>query len=184
MRKFDWRSLLRFQAGSILMIICGAILTVKPDSASVLISAVLGWMLIAMGAAMLIAGFVGGVEIVTIVQGALFLVAGAWLHRHPLAIASALGRILGLVALIQGWRKATRVRRTKLYGGFWLWDAGVAAAELLVGLVLILTPLSLSRLVAALTGIFMVICGVADLMAFWKGGRYPGGFDNIIDADE
>lgn len=183
MRKFDWRSLLRFQGGSVLMILCGGILTVCPDSASVLISTVLGWLLIAAGVVLVIAGVIGGVDIVAIIQGACLLVAGAWLHRHPLMIASVLGVVLGLVALCQGWRKGMRARRTKLYGGFWVWDAGVAALELLAGLVLIFTPLSLSRLVTTLAGIFMVICGVADMVAFWKGGSDPDGFSHIIDAD-
>ena len=56
MRKFDWQSLLRFQGGALLMIVCGGILALCPDSASVLISAVLGWLIIAAGVAMVIAG--------------------------------------------------------------------------------------------------------------------------------
>ena len=184
MKKLDWRSLLRYQGGSLLMILCGAILTFSPDSASVLISAVLGWLLITVGAVLVIAGVIGGVEVVTIIQGAFLLVAGAWLHRHPLMIASVLGIVLGLVAVSQGWRKAKQARRAKRYGGFWVWDAGVAVLELLVGLVLIVTPLSLSRFVVTLAGIFMVICGAADLIAFCKGGRISGGFDGIIDADK
>lgn len=183
MRKFDLQSLLLHQGGSLLMILCGGILTVCPDSASVLISAILGWLLIAAGVVLVIAGVIGGVEVVTIIQGAGLLLAGAWLHRHPLMIASVLGIVLGLVALGQGWRKGRRAMRTKRYGGFWLWDAGVAALELLAGAVLIFTPLSLSRVLMTFVGIFMVICGAADLVAFWKGGRYPDGFDNIIDAD-
>lgn len=183
MRNFDWRSLLRFQGGSLLMILCGGILTVCPDSASVLISAVLGWLLIAAGVALVILGLLGGVEIVTIVQGAGLLVVGSWLHRHPLMIASALGIVLGLVSLSQGWRKAKRASRTKLYGGLRIWDGVVAAAELLVGLVLIVTPLSLSRLVMTVAGLFMVICGAADLVSSWKSGCYLDGSDNIIDAD-
>ena len=183
MRKFDWRSLLRLQGGSVLMIVCGAILTVSPDSASVLISAVLGWLLIAVGVGLLLVGFLGGMEIVTIIQGAFLLVAGGWLHRNPLMIASVLGWVLGVVALSQGWRKGMRAWHAKLYGGFWVWHAAVAAVELLAGLVLIFTPLSLSRLLTTLAGIFMVICGAADLVASWKDGRYLDGPDNIIDAD-
>ena len=149
-----------------------------------LISAVLGWLLIAAGVVMVLAGVIGGVEVVTILQGAFLLLAGSWLHRHPLMIASVLGTVLGLTALCQGWRKAKRARRTRLYGGFWAWDAGVAVLELLAGLVLILVPLSLSRLVVTLAGIFMVICGAADLAASRKGGCDLDGSDNIIDADK
>ena len=183
MNKFDWRSLLRFHGGSLLMILFGAVLTISPDSASVLVSAVLGWLLIAVGVMMLLAGILGGIEVMTILQGVVFIMAGAWLHRHPLMIASVLGIVLGLTALSQGWKKGKRAMRLKMYGSFWLWDAGMAALELLAGLVLILTPLSLSRAVVTVAGIFMVVCGVLDLLSTRKNGGGPGNYSNIIDAE-
>ena len=183
MEKFDLRNLMRFHGGAVLMILCGGILTVFPDSASVLISAVLGWLLIAFGVMILLAGILGGVAVMTIIQGAVLIVAGAWLHRHPLMIASVLGILLGLTALSQGWRKGKKAMRLKMYGRFWLWDAGVAALELLAGLVLILTPLSLSRAVVTVAGVFMVVCGVLDLLSSRKNGGGPGSYSNIIDAE-
>lgn len=182
MEKIDLRNLMRLHGGAVLMILCGGILTVFPDSASVLISAVLGWLLIAVGVMVLLAGILGGVAVMTIVQGAVLIVAGAWLHRHPLMIASVLGIVLGLTALSQGWKKGKRAMRLKLYGSFWIWDACVAALELLAGLVLILTPLSLSRAVVTVAGIFMVVCGVLDLLSSRKNDG-PGGYSNIIDAE-
>ena len=183
MKKFDLRDLMRLHGGAVLMILCGGILTIFPDSASVLISAVLGWLLIAVGVMMLIAGILGGIEVMTILQGVVFIMAGAWLHRHPLMIASVLGIVLGLTALSQGIKKGKRAMHLKMYGSFWIWDAGMAALELLAGLVLILTPLSLSRAVVTVAGIFMVICGVVDLLSSRKNGGDPGGYSNIIDAE-
>ena len=182
MNKFDWRSLLRFHGGSLLMILFGTILTISPDSASVLVSAVLGWLLIAFGVMILLTGILGGIEVMTILQGAALIMAGAWLHRHPLMIASVLGIVLGLTALSQGIKKGKRAMRLKLYGSFWIWDAGMAAMELLAGLVLILTPLSLSRAVVAVAGFFMVVCGVLDLLSTRKNDG-PGSYSNIIDAE-
>ena len=182
MKKFDLRNLMRLHGGAVLMILCGGILTVFPDSASVLISAVLGWLLIAFGVMILLAGILDGIAVMTIIQGAVLIVAGAWLHRHPLMIASVLGIVLGLTALSQGWKKGKRAMRQKMYGKFWIWDAGVAALELLAGLVLILTPLSLSRAVVTVAGIFMVVCGVLDLLSSRKNDG-PGGYSNIIDAE-
>lgn len=183
MRKFDWRGLIQYQSASVLMIVFGGILTVCPDSISILISAVLGWFLIVMGVVLVIVGLTGGIAVVPTIQGAVILVAGAWLHRHPLMIASSLGGLLGLAALGRSWQKGRRALRARRYGRFWVWDAGVAVLELLAGLVLILTPLSLSRALVTFAGIFMVICGAADLFAFWKSGGGPGGYSNIIDAD-
>ena len=99
MRDFNWKDLLRYESGSILMILCGVILTIKPDTASALISAVIGWLLIAAGVAALIAGFAGGFGTGSVVTGAVLLIAGAWLHRNPLMIASVLGVVLGLLVL-------------------------------------------------------------------------------------
>ena len=173
---------MRLHGGAVLMILCGGILTVFPDSASVLISAVLGWLLIAVGVMVLLAGILGGIAVMTIIQGAVLIVAGAWLHRHPLMIASVLGIVLGLTALSQGIKKGKRVMHLKMYGSFWLWDAGMATLELLAGLVLILTPLSLSRAVVTVAGIFMVVCGVLDLLSTRKNDG-PGSYSNIIDAE-
>ena len=91
MNKIDWKALLKTQTGSILMIVLGAVLAIYPDSASVLASAVLGWVIIAVGVVILVGGFLGGPDIGSILQGAFFLVIGAWLHRNPLMIATLLG---------------------------------------------------------------------------------------------
>ena len=49
MRDFNWKELLRNEGGSVLMILGGVLLAIKPDAASALISAVIGWLLIAAG---------------------------------------------------------------------------------------------------------------------------------------
>ena len=49
MRNFDWRSLLRYESGSVLMVIFGVLLTFKPDFASGMVSAVVGWVLWQLG---------------------------------------------------------------------------------------------------------------------------------------
>ena len=123
----------------------------------------------------------------------LWLIGEAVFHMLPVGICwsitkkmgtnQMLGIVLGLTALSQGWKKGKRAMRLKMYGSFWLWDAGMAALELLAGLVLILTPLSLSRAVVTVAGIFMVVCGVLDLLSTRKNGGGPGNYSNIIDAE-
>lgn len=182
MRNFDWKSLLRREGGSVLMILCGLILTVKPDTASALISALAGWVLIAVGAAALIAGFVGGFRAGSVATGAVLLVAGSWLRRDPLMIASVVGFALGLLVLSQGWQAMKDAQRMKRGGGFWVPGAVLAVVELLVGIRLILSPLSVSRVMFAVAGIVMVLCGACNLAGHRKRtGAASGG---IIDADE
>lgn len=184
MKDFDWRSLLRYEGGSILMIVFGVLLTMKPDLASAAVSAVAGWALIAIGVAFLVAGFTGGMRLGRIVCGAVLLMAGSWLHRNPLMIASLIGVGLGVLVLSQGWQAAREAQWTKRGGGMWIPGAVLAVLELLVGIRLILSPLSLSRLVLGIAGIAMVICGACNLVAHYKNVRYIPDQGGIIDADE
>lgn len=184
MRGFDWKNLLRYDSGSILMILCGVILAMKPDTASAMISAVAGWALIALGVAALIAGFARGFGTGSVVTGALLLIAGAWLHRNPLMIASVLGFVLGLLVLSQGWRAAKDAQRIKRGGGFWIPGAVLAVLELIVGVRLILSPLSVSRLVLGIIGIALIVIGACNLVAHYKSIKYIPDAGGIIDADE
>ena len=182
MRNFDWRSLLRHESGSVLMVIFGVILTFKPDFASEMVSAVLGWLIIAMGVIALVVGFVGKLGLGSIVSGGLMLLVGNWFHRNPLMIASAVGVLLGFLVLSQGWRELWSAGRSKRAGGFWIFGAVLAVVEIAIGIRLILSPMLVSRVVLSVCGIILVICGVCNLTAFGRSRAYlnDGG---IIDAE-
>lgn len=184
LKNLDWRSMLRCESGSVLMIVFGLLLAMNPDIASAMVSTVLGWAIIAAGVAMLISGFTAGENMGSIVMGAVLLIAGSWLHRHPMMIASVLGVILGVVVLKQGWQAAKDAQRIKHGGGMWIPGAVLAVAELLIGARLIFSPLSISRLVLTVAGIAMVVCGVCNLVAYHKSTQYIPGQGHIIDADE
>ena len=184
MRNLDFKDILRREGGSILTILCGAILVLKPDTASALLSAVAGWALIAAGVVMLIAGFAGDFGMGSVVTGAVLLLAGAWLHRNPLMIAAVLGFVIGFLVLRQGLRAMKDAQRSKRNGGFWIFSAVLAVLEALIGLRLMLSPLTISRLVLSIGGIALIAVGVCNLVAHRRSTRYihePGG---IIDADE
>lgn len=184
LKYIDWRRMLRCESGSVLMIVFGALLAMNPDIASAMVSTVLGWVIIAAGVAMLITGFTAGQNVGSIVIGAILLIAGSWLHRHPMMIASVLGVILGIVVLKQGWQASKDAQRIKRGGGMWIPGAVLAVAQLLVGVRLIFSPLSISRLVLTVAGIAMVVCGVCNLVAYHKSTQYIPGAGHIIDADE
>ena len=61
--------------------------------------------------------------------------------------------------------------------------AVLAALELLVGIRLILSPLSVSRLVLTVAGIALVACGVWELIDQKRVRKYIAGDHHIIDAD-
>lgn len=183
MRNLDWKALLRQEGGSLLMILCGVILVLKPDTASALLSAVAGWALIAVGVAVLIWGFTGssGGSVVT---GTVLLLSGAWLHRNPLMIASVLGFVVGFLVLRQGLRAMKDVQRSKRNGGLWIPGAVLAVIEALIGVRLMLSPLSISRFVLSIGGIALIVLGACNLVAHYRSTRYIPEAGGIIDADE
>lgn len=184
MKDLNWKDLLRHESGSLLMILCGVILVLKPDTASALISALAGWALIAVGVAVLIAGFAGGFNGGSVVSGAVLLLAGTWLHRNPLMIASVLGFVVGFVVLRQGVYAMGDAQRVKRGGGFWIPGAVLAVVELLAGVRLILSPLSISRLVLTVGGVVLIVCGACSLVTHFRSIRYIPETGGIIDADE
>ncbi len=184
MKNLDWKAFLRREGGSLLTILCGVILVMRPDTASALLSAVAGWALIAAGVAALIAGFAGDFGMGSIVTGAVLLMAGAWLHRNPLMIASVIGFVAGFWVLRQGLKAMKDAQRSKRNGGLWIPGAVLAVLEALIGVRLMLSPLSISRMVLSIGGLALIAIGACTLAAHYKSMRYipePGG---IIDADE
>ena len=184
MRNLDWKDILRQEGGSILTILCGVILVLKPDTASALLAAVAGWALIAVGVAALIAGFAGDFGAGSVVTGAVLLLAGAWLHRNPLMIASVLGFVVGFLVLRQGIRAMKNVQYSKRNGGLWIPGAVLAVVEALIGVRLMLSPLSISRLVLSIVGVVLIVIGVCNLVAHYRSVRYIPKSGGIIDADE
>lgn len=184
MRNLDWKDLLRQEGGSILTILCGVILVLKPDTASALLAAVAGWALIAVGVAALIAGFAGDFGAGSVVTGAVLLLAGAWLHRNPLMIASVLGFVVGFLVLRQGIRAMKNAQYSKRNGGLWIPGAVLAVVEALIGVRLMLSPLSISRLVLSIVGVVLIVIGVCNLVAHYRSVRYIPKSGGIIDADE
>ena len=184
MKGINGKSMHRSNLGSILMIVFGAVLVMNPDSASALVSAILGWGLFVVGVMLVIGGFQDGRDGGSIGQGLLFLVVGSWLRRNPLMIAKVVGVLLGLTAVQHGWRALENAQRSKRNGGFWIPGAVLAAVELLVGVRLIFSTLSVSRVVLTIAGIAMVVCGVWELISRNREKKYIPGTPNIIDADQ
>ena len=162
----------------VLIMLLGLVLVLNPDSASVLISRVVGWAVTiggigcALGAVFSSQGRVG-----KIISAVIFIGAGMWLNANPLMLASAIGRFVGIFLLINGLQDLRQAWGRKQ--GM-LIPALVTAAGLALTL---LIPLSVSRLVFSLCGV--VILAVGAVMAFdrLKNRRWLGsGDDDIIDA--
>lgn len=178
MKKQDLLSLVKLLLVPILLILLGLILVVNPDAASAMIAGVIGYLLIA-------TAVIGGIAAVVSPQGkigkALFSIAlamvGIFLVQNPLILAAWIGRFVGVLILlnslpdlIQAYKQGRRIL-------FHLLSA-------VVGVVLILLPMTTSRLVFSACGAVVLIIGVLMFVDRIRGRRWlkEGDDPNIIDA--
>lgn len=158
------------------LIVLGLVLLLCPDTASALISKVVGWCLMLAGIIVAVAMVVDSRWSVTKVVSILGLVGlGRWLMTHPLAWAAWGGRIVGVLLLLRGIRDFTQSSLTQ--------GKVLSAATAVLGVVLILLPMTASRLVFSLCGLVVLVVGCSMFAErIWERRYLEGDDPNIIDA--
>lgn len=178
MKKQRLFSLVQLFLAPILVILLGVLLVMNPDSASVLISRVLGWVLTGIGIiAGIIALFSDRNRVGKLIGAAGFLLIGSILCARPLLLAAVSGRIIGLLLLADGLADLFNAYRRGIRG---LMPLIVA----ILGGILLLMPMTASRLVFRLCGLVVLVIGCAMLFDRIRHPRLHRGKDdpNIIDA--
>lgn len=177
MKKQDILPLVKMLLAPVLVIVLGLILIVNPDSASALISKILGWVIILVGIAFgLSAIFNESGRIGKAICAVALAVVGGWLVQNPLALAAWIGRIIGVLLVIDGVEDIIELRRQ---GASFLLPLIIT----IVGAVLILMPMTTSRVVFSLCGVVVLLIGIGMLIERLKGKkRLNGPKDDIIDA--
>lgn len=178
MKKQDILSLVKLLLVPVLLILLGLILVVNPDSASVLISRLLGYVLIACAIGTGVAAIFSqsgkvGKGIISVVLA----IVGGWLMAHPLLLVAWISRFLGMLIMVNSGMElyyAVKQNRNVIFYG----------AATAVGAVLILMPMTVSRLVFTLCGLAVLVIGGVMLFDRLRSRRWlPQGDDpNIIDA--
>lgn len=178
MKNSNLFTVLKLLLAPLLIMLLGLILILNPDSASILVSRVVGWALTiggigcALGAVFSSQGRVG-----KIISAVVFMGAGAWLNANPLLLASAIGRFVGIFLLING---AQDLRQAWGRRNAMLIPALVTAAGLALT---VLIPMSVSRLVFTLCGVVILVIGAAMAFDRLKNRRWLENDDSgIIDA--
>ena len=178
MKKNCFPDLLVQLASPVAVILLGLVLILCPDTATALISRILGWILTLIGIG------VGSFAIIDRehairkgITAVAFACVGGWLTANPLVLAAWIGRMLGLFIAFRGIRDLMLCASR----GYSRLLALITAA---VGVILILLPLTTSRLVFSICGVVVLGLGIGMLVDRLKQMRYlPGGKDsNIIDA--
>lgn len=178
MKKQNILPLLQQLMAPVILILLGLILMVNPDTASALISRIIGWILTACGVGTGIFAFFSQTgKIGKAIAAILMVLVGGWLISNPLALVAWISRFLGTFIMINSISDLIYAYKQ---GRNILFDA-IAAA---VGAVLVLLPLTASRLVFSACGVAVLVIGAVMLADRIRHRRFlPEGDDpNIIDA--
>lgn len=179
MKKERILNLLKQFAGPGLLILVGLVLLVSPDTATVLVSKIIGWVLVVIGAGMGISmadrrGSSAGGWIVA----AVCVAAGVFLLKNPMILADVIGRVIGALLALYGLHDLRRSHYSAA--------RVLSLIAMVAGIVLIFLPRTLTQTIFGLCGLVLVILGVVELLD--KLRRYKrledGSRPTIIDADE
>ena len=176
LKKKDVLSLAYLLGSPAALILLGLILLFSPDTAAVLISRLIGWGFFAVGIGLGIAALVNkGGDVGKIIGAVCCIAAGSFLMNNPLWLARGVGRVLGILLMIRGGRDFFQSRLTE--------GKILSLVCAVLGVVLVVLPMTVSRWVFSLCGLVMTIVGVVMLLERLKERKFlDSGDSNIIDA--
>ena len=172
-----------------LMILLGLILLISPDSASALASKLLGWVLTLYGLGYGLFGFFAtpAKRAVRVLWALVFLALGIFLLRNPLFLAESLGRLVGLFLTLRGIGSLSEAMRLKRDGLPHLHRMTASLITMVCGVILIVLPLTASRLLFGICGGVMAVVGIINLLSRLeeiKRLKEPENNPKIIDAEQ
>lgn len=177
MKKQEILSYIRLFLAPVLVMLLGLILIINPDSATALISKTLGTIIILIGVGFGISAiFEKKGRTPKAIAAVVLAVAGGWLVNNPLALAAWIGRFIGVLLIIDGVQDIMELRR---FGKTFLMSLIITV----VGAVLVLMPLTTSRLVFTLCGVVVLVIGAAMLLDRLKSRPRLKSAGDIIDAE-
>ena len=176
-RKDIWNLISTF-AMPVTLVLLGAVLLLSPDSASILIAKLIGWLLCAGG---VIYGIFFALLGESQKQARRFITAiacfllGGLLLANPLLLARNLGRFLGILLAMEGGQIIFKGVGSKGLGVIMIFGARV----------LVFAPMTASRLVFSLCGLLLICIGGAELLEKLRKKKLNPGKEkpDIIDAE-
>lgn len=180
-------ALLKSLMGSLLLVALGILLLLRPDFATTTLASVLGWILIG-GGAILIAVTVLNWRVMGPAELAIGIVAaaaGIFIVIKPDFLASAFGVIIGVYLGFNGIVALLNSLSLHKAGRNFLPNLILGAVMVVLSLVLIFVPMSLSYLLVRIVGGFMAVSGLVNLVLRSKFYMdLPQPKQKIVDARE
>lgn len=164
--------------GYLLLILCGAVLVLLPNSAVALVTKILAWFLVAAGIYNVIKNLTkGDTTAKDWLWTVLYLGVGGYMLVNPMAISDLVGRILGTLLMIQGLND---LRRSSYESAKFL-----GALAIVGGMLLVVIPRTLVNTLLALVGLVLIVIGIINCVGKLRhAGKLEEGSDpNIIDAE-
>lgn len=158
----------------LLMMLCGLLLAFFPETAVELVNKAAGWILVVTGIYNIAKALSQKGQGVSFwIRTVVYVFLGSFLLIHPMRISALLGRIVGVLLMIQGVKDLRGVASRML-----------GVATLLGGVILFLIPNTLTNALLILLGVVLIVVGgihlVEKLFRTRRLGR--GGDADIIDA--
>ena len=157
----------------------GLILLLSPDTATVLVTKVIGWILVICGAGKAITMATGHTGTVSgWIWSAVGVVLGVGILSSPLILAESLGRLIGILLVI---RALSDQSNSVTRGG-----KAISIMTLIVGAVLFLMPMTLTRTILRICGLVIAVIGILNILETLRRSKRleSGKKPKIIDADE
>jgi uncharacterized membrane protein HdeD (DUF308 family) len=141
--------------------IAGIILVFEPSNSLATLAVIVGIFLLIDGIAELIRSFGHDVQnrALAAIVGLLGIIIGIALIRHPFHGVAAIGLIIGIWLVAAGIIRLVR----SLVLGISIWQLVVAAVEIVAGIVIVSDPHSGYATLAVLTGIWLILNGIATI---------------------
>ncbi len=177
-RSFDIRPWLKPGLTCVL----GLILIFKPSSLTLAICKIIGFIIALVGAGKMVGWICAssrnrtGRSFLQLAMGIVLLVLGFAIIRNPASLEQKVGRLIGLLLLLQAIRG---------YADPFAAHERVSSTLLCVmGVVLLMMPVAISRLAVILCGIAVLLVGIGmglDVYRFGGKSNHSGG--DVIDAE-
>jgi hypothetical protein len=105
--------------------------------------------------------------------GIIFILLGIWILMSPVESLTTLTKIIGVIAIVSGTTQLlfTVSNRSSIPG--WGFQMAGGAADLAIGIILILSPLVLLKVISFFVGVWLLINSVTLFM--WAGNAHKTG---------
>lgn len=166
MRERIGRILSSVRLSSVILILIGAVLLLRPDAGARALTLVVGWILVIAGGVGLGSALLARMTLGYGAMGSslMMLLLGILIVSRPMMLASLFGVVIGAYLIFSGLGSLGDAGRLRANGQSWVLGMIWGGASVVVGVYLILSPMTSSRFVMMIAGLAMIACGVGSIV--------------------